>query len=50
MQVDLQDKQPDWHDLIQQQWQALFDRAAHLDAPAEVPSHLFCPLTMEVSR
>lgn len=44
----LVDKQPNWQDLVQQQWQALFDRAAHLDLPQEVPSHLLCPLTMEV--
>lgn len=50
MQADpsLRDKQPNWQDRVQQQWQALFDRAAHLDLPQEVPSHLLCPLTMEV--
>lgn len=45
----LQDKQQTWQELVQQQWGALFDRAAHLDKPGEVPSHLLCPLTMEVS-
>lgn len=45
----LQDKQHSWQELVQQQWGALFDRAAHLDKPGEVPSHLLCPLTMEVS-
>lgn len=39
-----------WHDIVQQQWQELFARAAHLDHPEEVPSHLLCPLTMEVFR
>lgn len=38
-----------WHDIVQQQWQELFVRAAHLDRVEEVPSHLLCPLTMEVS-
>jgi hypothetical protein len=46
----LRDKQPNWQDLVQQQWRALFDRAAHLDLPQEVPSHLMCPLTMEVGH
>jgi hypothetical protein len=46
----LQDKQQqNMQELVQQQWGVLFDRAAHLDKPGEVPSHLLCPLTMEVS-
>lgn len=51
MQADLgmPHKQSSVQDVVQQQWQALFDRAAHLDVPTEVPSHLLCPLTMEVS-
>jgi hypothetical protein len=34
--------------LLQHAWEALFERAAHLDVRTEVPSHLLCPLTMEV--
>lgn len=43
-----QDQQPTMRELVQQQWQAIFQRAAHLDSVGEVPSHLLCPLTMEV--
>lgn len=41
-------QQPSWVELVQQQWQGVFSRAAHLDEVGEVPSHLLCPLTMEV--
>lgn len=44
----LQDASGKLQQVLQEQWQALFERAGHLDRCTEVPSHLLCPLTMEV--
>eukprot|EP00879_Flechtneria_rotunda_P003088 GHRR01003309.1.p1 GENE.GHRR01003309.1~~GHRR01003309.1.p1 ORF type:complete len:326 (+),score=122.01 GHRR01003309.1:282-1259(+) len=41
----LRQQHPQW-----QQWEQLLARAAYLDMKQEVPSHLTCPLTMEVFR